>query len=338
LRASTSKVRFAGFLAVYTGGADGGGGSDGAGEADRLTATDRQTMVDEKNGNGDGGYEPRADQMEGHVPVGLVEEERLDLLRLLPEQHFTQPPFRYSEASLIRSLEENGIGRPSTYATIMSTIIDRGYVERAERKLLPTELGITVNDLLVKHFDTVLNVGFTADMEEHLDNIAAGQEALVPVLHDFYDFFAPQLHRAEESMQKVWVEPERTGESCPDCGNELIIKLGRFGKFVACSNYPTCRFTKPLVAKIGVTCPLDGGDLVERRTKRGRTFYGCANYPSCDFTSWKRPLPQPCPKCGGLLVLAAKEWAECEACHERVRLNQAETGTAELADAKENGA
>jgi len=181
-------------------------------------------------------------------------------------------------------------------------------------------LGFTVNDLLVKHFDTIFNVGFTAGMEEHLDAIARGEEQMVPVLRDFYDFFAPQLHGAERSMEKISIEPQKIGEPCPECGGDLVIKTGRYGKFVGCANFPTCRFTRPLMVKTGAVCPKDGGDLVERRTKKGRTFYGCVNYPACDFTTWKRPLPQPCPQCGGLLVVANKEWAECTVCHERTKI------------------
>ena len=276
-------MRFPGFLVVYSGGASGPTGTDGLDGADvQPVANGNGSGEDGERGDGRG--EGRAYLAGREVPPDLVEGDPLDLLQLLPEQHFTQPPPRYSEATLVKTLEENGIGRPSTYATILSTIVDRGYVERADKKLAPTELGFTVNDLLIKYFDTVFNVGFTANMEEHLDSIAAGDEEWVPVLRDFYTFFEPQLQEAEQSMEKVQVEPEKTGEACPECGSDLVIKLGRFGKFVACSNYPNCRFTQPLVSKIGVACPVDGGELVERRTKRGRVFYGCSNFPACDYT------------------------------------------------------
>jgi DNA topoisomerase-1 len=225
---------------------------------------------------------------------------------------------------LVKALEEDGIGRPSTYAAIISTILDRGYVERVDRELAPTELGFTVNDLLVRHFDSVFNVGFTASMEEHLDSIASGDEELVPVLKDFYAFLEPQLHEAEHSMERVVVEPEKTGDRCPECGGDLVIKLGKYGRFVGCANYPICRYATPLVTKVGVRCPQDGGELVERRTKRGRVFYGCANYPGCDFRSWKRPLVEPCPHCHGLLVTSGKDSAECIACHRRVKLDGSE--------------
>jgi DNA topoisomerase-1 len=321
-RASGSTVRFPGFLAVYTGGAS---GPQENGQADKDAASengrnrsDRSRSPngdsgDGSDGQGDAGPQP-------NIPPGLTVGEILDLLRLLPEQHFTQPPPRYTEASLVKALEEYGIGRPSTYAAIISTILDRTYVERSDKKLVPTELGFTVNDLLVKYFDNVFNVGFTAEMEEELDRISRGEAAMAPVLRDFYSTFEPQLQNAERSMEKVSLEPEKTGEICPDDGGELVIKQGRYGRFVGCSNYPTCRFTKPLVAKIGVLCPKDKGEIVERRTRQGRIFYGCVNYPQCDWTSWKRPLPQPCPQCGSLMILAAKDTAECSVCGARVKL------------------
>jgi len=314
-RASGSSVRFPGFLAVYSGGASGPGESGGNGDRESVRDEERRTPAERENGGGE--VQPLA--ISATLPL-LVAAEPLDLLRLIPEQHFTQPPPRYTEASLVKMLEENGIGRPSTYAAIISTILERGYVERSEKKLVPTDLGVTVNDLLVKHFDTLFNVGFTAGMEEHLDTIARGEEQMVPVLRNFYAFFEPQLRDAERTMEKVAVEPEMVGEPCPECGADLLIKLGRFGKFIGCASYPTCRFTRPLVAKIDVKCPKDGGEVAERRTRNGRIFYGCANYPACDFTSWKRPLPQPCPHCGKMLVVAGKEWAECTACGKRVKL------------------
>ena len=331
-RARGSRVRFPGFLIVYSGGAPGpaNGKTEGAESEGRQESTlypkegaagspsaAPQRPTEE---SGAGSLAQQDELAEQEVLPDLKQGEVLDLLRLLPEQHFTQPPPRYTEASLVRALEENGIGRPSTYAVIISTILDRGYVAREERKLLPTELGFTVNDLLVKHFGTVFNVGFTADMEEQLDRISTGQEQMVPVLRAFYDFFEPQLRNAAHTMEKVVVEPQKTGETCPLCGGDLIVKAGRFGAFVGCSNYPQCRFTKPLVAKIGVACPKDGGEIVERRTKQGRIFYGCANYPGCDFTSWKRPIPQRCDRCGGLMVLAGKGEAECTVCHTRQKI------------------
>ena len=317
LRANGSTVRFPGFLVVYSGGAAGPAENSGSGERESSREAEKEGVSASERENG--GAEAVAVPQSPTLAL-LAVGEPLDLLRLLPEQHFTQPPPRFTEATLVKTLEENGIGRPSTYAAIISTIIDRGYVERQERKLFPTDLGFTVNDLLLQSFDEIFNVRFTATMEEHLDSISRGEEQIAPVLREFYASFAPQLAHAERTMQKVTVEPEKIGEACPECGGDLVIKLGRFGKFIGCAAYPTCRFTRPLVARLGVTCPKDGGELVERRTRTGRIFYGCANYPKCDFTSWRRPLPQPCPKCHGLLTAANKEWAECAACHERVKL------------------
>jgi DNA topoisomerase I len=333
-RASGSTVRFPGFLAVYSGGAA-GPQEPGAAEKDGDDATNGRNGHNGRNGNdraradrdgSDGQGEastdsPGADatQQQTNIPNVAV-GEMLDLLRLIPEQHFTQPPPRYTEASLVKALEEYGIGRPSTYAAIISTILERNYVERSEKKLVPTELGFTVNDLLVKYFDTVFNVGFTAQMEEQLDSISRGESEMTPVLRQFYDFFEPQLQNAERTMEKVSLEPEKTGEICPEDGGELVIKQGRYGRFVGCSNYPACRFTKPLVAKLGVLCPKDKGEIVERRTRQGRIFYGCANYPACDWTSWKRPVSQPCPQCGSLMVLSAKDTAECTVCGARMKV------------------
>lgn len=322
-RATGSQVRFPGWLVVYSGGPAGPGGE---GENGRTAESENGKGGEKEDGRNSARAGDEADagvlvQAPGHpIPLTLVTGQPLDLLRLLPEQHFTQPPPRYTEATLVKALEEYGIGRPSTYASIISTVLDRGYVERAEKKLVPTELGFTVNDLLVKYFDAIFNVGFTAGMEEHLDDIAKGEEAMVPVLREFYASFAPQLQAAERFMETVRVEPEKIGETCPECGSDLVIKSGRFGKFIGCSNYPTCRYTRQLVNKVGVACPKDGGELIERRTRTGRTFYGCANYPACDFTSWKRPLSQPCPQCSGLLVVANKDWAECTVCHQRTRI------------------
>lgn len=317
-RSTGSTLRFPGFLAVYAGGAPGPAENGAAADGENGKGRDPENgwAGDAEPAEGGAGSAAPAST----IPVTLMVGEPLDLLRLIPEQHFTQPPPRYTEASLVKTLEENGIGRPSTYAAILSTILERGYVARTDKKLAPTELGFTVNDLLVRHFDNVFNVGFTATMEEHLDGIARGEEEMAPVLRDFYAFFGPQLQDAERTMEKVAVEPEKIGEPCPECGGDLMIKLGRFGKFIGCGNYPTCRYTRPLIPRLGVKCPKDGGELVERRTRNRRTFYGCANYPACDFTSWKRPLPQPCPRCQGLLVAVSKDWAECTVCSQRTRI------------------
>jgi len=250
--------------------------------------------------------------------------EVLDLLRLIPEQHFTQPPPRYTEASLVRELEKHGIGRPSTYAPILTTIQVRGYVEKVEKHLAPTEIGFLVNDLLVKHFPDIVDVPFTARMEDDLDKIAAGERDWVSVLREFYGPFERTLQAADKDMQKIELPPEETGEVCEKCGSAMVVKVGRFGKFIACSNYPACRNTKPYVIKIGAKCPECGGELVQKRSRRGRIFYSCANYPQCKFAVWQRPLPRPCPNCGGLLVEAGKNTAKCVQC-KQVLERQAES-------------
>jgi len=242
--------------------------------------------------------------------------EVLDLLRLIPEQHFTQPPPRYTEASLVRELEKHGIGRPSTYAPILTTIQVRGYVERVKRFLIPTDIGFLVNDLLVKHFPDIVDVPFTARMEDDLDKIAAGERDWVSVLREFYVPFERTLQAADKDMQKVELPPELTGLTCEKCGGPMVVKVGRFGKFIACSNYPTCRNTKPYVVKTGAKCPECGGELVQKRSHKGRTFYSCANYPQCKFAVWQRPLLRPCPSCGGLLVEAGKNKAKCVKCRQ----------------------
>jgi DNA topoisomerase-1 len=244
----------------------------------------------------------------------LAVGEVLDLLRLIPEQHFTQPPPRYTEASLVRELEKHGIGRPSTYAPILTTIQARGYVDRVNKYLVPTDMGLLVNDLLVKHFPDIVDVPFTAHMEDDLDRIAGGERDWVQVLHEFYGPFARTLAAAELGMQKVQIEPEQTGLTCEKCGSPMVVKVGRFGKFIACNNYPTCRNTKPYLVKTGVQCPECGGDLVQKKSRKGRIFYSCANYPQCKFAVWQRPLPQPCKECGGLLTEAGKNKARCIKC------------------------
>jgi len=247
----------------------------------------------------------------------LVAGEFLDLLQLLPEQHFTQPPPRYTEATLVRTLEEYGIGRPSTYAPIISTIQNRGYVVRQDRRLYPTEIAFIVNDLLMKYFPEVMDYGFTAEMEKRLDEIANGEREWVPVLREFYEPFKAQLEHAKATMEYLNLGDQPTGEVCEKCGSPMIVKFGRYGKFIACSNYPACRNTKSYYERIGVACPECGNDLVERRTRRGRVFYGCITYPKCEFSIWSRPLPTPCPLCGGMLVEDKKGWVKCTKCEER---------------------
>jgi DNA topoisomerase-1 len=290
LRASGSTLKFPGFLVVYEDAKD-------------------EDQAEEEDEN-------------ARVPTDLAEGQAQKLIRLIPAQHFTQPPPRYTEASLVRTLEENGIGRPSTYAPILGTLQQRGYVVRESKRLIPTETGITVNDLLIEHFPDIMDVGFTSRMEEDLDRIAEGEKPWVAIVRDFYEPFSERVERAEEEMPEVKAEPEPVGRACPECGHELVVRWGRYGKFISCSNFPNCRHTEPWLEKIGVACPKDGGEIVERKTRKGRIFYGCSNYPECDFTSWKRPLPTPCPNCGGLLVVANKNTAQCTDCEEQYPLDQ----------------
>ena len=291
LRAAGSTIKFPGFLIVYE------------------EARDEDAKSEEE------------EEMNIRIPASIAEGQKQHLVRLIPEQHFTQPPPRYSEASLVQALEEYGIGRPSTYAPILSTIQQRGYVERIDRRLLPTKTGILVNDLLVQHFADIVDVGFTARMEEDLDKIAIGNREWAEVMREFYTPFAAQVKKAQAEMPQTKTGPEPIGRACPKCGKELVIRYSRFGKFISCSGFPECRHTEAWLQKIGVACPKDGGDIVERKTRKGgRIFYGCINYPNCDFTSLKRPLPHPCPSCGGMLVVANKREAQCLSCQETLAL------------------
>jgi DNA topoisomerase I len=222
----------------------------------------------------------------------------------------------------VRTLEENGIGRPSTYAPILSTLQQRGYVLRESKRLSPTETGILVNDLITEHFPNIVDVNFTANMEAELDTIASGEQDWVEVVSEFYKPFSVQVEKAEELMPEMKTALEPIGRACPECGHDLVIRWGRYGRFISCSNFPDCRYTEAWLEKIGVHCPKDGGEIVERKTRKGRIFYGCANYPACDFTSWKKPLPTPCPECGGMLVVADKRNAQCLNCEERFDLEQ----------------
>jgi DNA topoisomerase-1 len=257
---------------------------------------------------------PREEDEEPLPPLEVGEP--LDLHKLQPDQHFTQPPPRYSEASLIKELEERGIGRPSTYVPIVSTIQERGYVEQQERRFVPTWLGETVNEVMTRHFPDIVDVGFTADMEQKLDSIEEGQQEWTEFLRRFYDEFKATLERAESEMPKVQKPVEEIDELCPECGRPLVIRSGRFGPFISCSGFPECTFKKKIVNKTGALCPQCGGDLVERKTKkRSKVFYGCANYPTCNFATWDRPVAGPCPNCGGLVTIAqGKQVATCTAC------------------------
>ncbi|MBA9086142.1 DNA topoisomerase-1 [Fontibacillus solani] len=266
-RAVGSKIRFPGFMKVYVEGNDDG------------------TTDDDK-------YLPPLHAGD------ILKTEEID-----PKQHFTQPPPRYTEARLVKTLEELGIGRPSTYAPTLETIQKRGYVAIEEKKFMPTELGELVIEQMEQFFPEILDVEFTAHMEGDLDHVEEGTEDWVRVLGQFYESFEKRLEVAEEEMKEIEIEDEVSDEVCEKCGKPLVYKLGRFGKFLACSGFPDCRNTKPIIKDIGVTCPkCKEGHVVERRSKKGRVFYGCDRYPECDFVSWDRPSPKPCPKCSSLLV------------------------------------
>ncbi len=219
------------------------------------------------------------------------------------DQHFTQPPPRYTEASLVRALEEKGIGRPSTYAPTISTIITRGYVSREQKRLIPTELGKIVNDMMCKSFPDIVDIAFTADMEEKLDSVESGDTEWHSIIADFYGPFEETLKAAEESLEKVAIEDQVSDVPCDKCGAMMVYKMSRFGKFLACPNFPECRNTMALPTNIGVKCPKCGGELLERVSRKGRKFYGCEKYPECDFVSWDRPVNENCPVCGAYMVL-----------------------------------
>ncbi|HPZ85805.1 MAG TPA: type I DNA topoisomerase [Bacillota bacterium] len=237
--------------------------------------------------------------------IPLSVNERLELKQLDPQQHFTQPPQRYTEASLVKTLEQNGIGRPSTYAPIIATLTEREYVVREKRRLVPTELGRLVDSILREHFPSIVDVGFTADMEKRLDAIEAGSSRWEQVIGEFWEPFKEQLEKAEQQIQRVKLQDELAGEDCEKCGRPMVIKRSRYGKFIACSGYPECKNTKPYVERTGALCPRCKGDIVVRRSRKGRVFYGCLNYPDCDFVSWSRPVPdKSCPVCGCFLVEA----------------------------------
>ena len=295
----------------------------------------------------------------------LTAEQVLRLLELLPEQHFTQPPPRYSEASLVKALEELGIGRPSTYASIITVLLDREYVRLESRRFYPQDVGEVVTDLLVEHFPDIVDVNFTAHMEEELDDIAEGKMAWTQVLDEFYGPFERLLEKKEDEIERpeeeldelcplcpqegrepgtlvvklgrrgkfvgcknypdctytrdmsgeTRPEPQETGEMCPECGKPLLQRVGRFGPFVGCSGYPDCKYIKKEEKKTGVACPQCGeGDLIIKRTRRGKTFYGCNRYPDCDFAVWQRPAPDPCPACGKLMTYQAKGDMKCTEC------------------------
>ncbi len=286
-RTSSSVSRFAGFMILY---------------------------IEEKD-------QPEEETKSPKLPP-LEKGDELNLLGLFPEQHFTQPPPRFTEATLIKTLEQYGIGRPSTYAPILSTIQEREYVAKTNGNLKPTELGFVVNDLVSQYFPDVVNIEFTARMEDELDEIASEKKDWVGVIKDFYTPFEKSLDSAHQLMEKVKLPDEVTEEVCPKCGKPMVVKSGRFGKFLACSGYPECKTTKSFQIKIGVKCPLCGGEIIERVNKKKRTFYGCSNYPNCTFATNYKPLPQPCPKCGSLMTLYKEKWAKCTKCSYRGKIEE----------------
>jgi len=251
------------------------------------------------------------DEQESAPPLSLRDGDPLVHIHTEPSQHFTKPPGRYSEASLVKKLEEEGIGRPSTYAPIVSTLVNRDYIERADGRLTPSKLGEAVSALLNEHFPDVMNVNFTARMEEELDEIARGDRQWVPMLEKFYAPFSTTVNTVLEHAPRVDVT---TDQVCEECERPMVIKTGRYGPFLSCSGYPDCKATKRIVNNIGVSCPSCKGDIISRKSKRGRTFYGCSNYPECTFITGRRPLAPPCPNCQGLLVAARGERAECMSC------------------------
>jgi DNA topoisomerase-1 len=254
----------------------------------------------------------------------LKEGETLVLHGIFPEQRFTQPPPRYTEATLVKTLEQWGIGRPSTYAPIISTIQDREYVYKVKGSFQPSELGMAVNELLTRYFPDIINVKFTAGMENELDDIAASERQWVSVIQDFYQPLDEDLKKAIKLAEKVKLEDERTGDDCPECGKPLVVKSGRFGKFIACSGYPECKYTQSFQFKLGVKCPECGNELVQRMSKKKRTFYGCSNYPDCKFATNYKPLPTPCPECGSLLTQRGQQ-ARCIRCNYKEKLVQKDT-------------
>lgn len=265
----------------------------------------------------------QADEEKSSVLPPLEKGDALRLLELIPEQHFTQPPPRFTEATLVKTLEQYGIGRPSTYAPTISTIQEREYVAKSGGYFKPTELGTTVNDILRQHFPDIVDIDFTARMEEELDDIANKDRDWIGIIKGFYQPFEKTLTRATETMEKVKLPEELVEEKCPQCGKQLAIKTGRFGKFLACTGYPECKFTKSFQVKTGVKCPECGvAELVQRVSKKKRTFYGCANYPDCTFATNFKPLQQPCPKCGGLMTLNRGKWGRCVKCGAREKLTE----------------
>lgn len=247
-------------------------------------------------------YGNYGEEEEKQIPL-LKKEDKLVVRKIIPNQHFTQPPSRFSEASLIKTLEELGIGRPSTFAPTIGTILARNYVKFEKRYFIPTELGILVNELLMEYFNNFVNEEFTAEMEEKLDDIAEGNLSWIDIIKIFYKDFSKVLEKAEQEIEKIEIKDEVSDVICEKCGRNMVIKHGRFGKFLACPGYPECKNTKAIVEELNVKCPKCEGKIVKRKSKNGRVFYGCSNYPNCDFVSWDEPIEEKCPECNGMMVM-----------------------------------
>lgn len=266
-RANGSQVKFPGFMKLY------------------IEGTDDQTEETTK------------------LLPEMIVGDKVKALEIEPKQHFTQPPPRYTEARLVKELEELGIGRPSTYAPTLDVIQKRGYVQLDAKRFVPTELGEIVHQLVLEFFPDIINIEFTAQMEEDLDKIEEGQTNWVKIIDEFYKDFEKHVKHADAEIEKIEIKDEPAGEDCEKCGSPMVFKLGRYGKFMACSNFPDCRNTKAIMKPIGVKCPsCKTGEIVERKSKTRRLFYGCNTYPECDFVSWDKPISRPCPKCNALLV------------------------------------
>ncbi|MBD5604391.1 MAG: type I DNA topoisomerase [Candidatus Eremiobacteraeota bacterium] len=276
-RANGSVLKFAGYTKVYEEGKDD--------EADPAAAGAKKGRV---------------------MLPQLASGDDLEKQSIVPKQHFTEPPPRFTEASLVKSLEENGIGRPSTYSSIVETIQARQYVEQIDRRFRPTDIGKSVNDLLAEHFKDIMDLAYTAKMESELDQVEDHKMDWVDVLRQFYGPFATELEEAEKKLPKIELKDEPTDEICVNCSKPMVIKTGRFGRFISCSGYPECKTTKPILKDTGAICPKDAGMIVERKSRRGRTFFGCANYPACDFVSWDRVVKEPCPVCGAYVTAKSK--------------------------------
>ena len=278
-------------------------------------------------------YEEGTDEAEDSSEVtlpALKEGDAVTVDDVESEQHFTQPPSRYTEASLVRALDEKGIGRPSTYAPTITTIISRGYVSREKKRLYPTELGRMVTSMMEEHFSDIVDIEFTADLEERLDEVEEGKVYWKQILRDFYPPFEANLEVAEQQIEKVEVKDEPSDVQCDKCGAMMVYKMGRFGKFLACPNFPECRNTKPIVTYIAAPCPVCGGRLMEKTSRKNRKFYGCEHYPECSFVSWEMPVTEKCPQCGSYMVekrgRKGEVWHLCanEKCHHRVEVQQEE--------------